>query len=118
MASTAVTTSMALQRARGDEKHAVSSSQHEVSMREQGEDVPGEDRPVDGQMGQPRGPGQDRSEERQMSVGEKKLGRVGIQRGMEKLLGGRDVDFRIFNAEVIAMNHQRRRRKTSQTQDG
>ena len=32
MARTAVTTSMAHQRARGDEKHAFSRNQHEVSM--------------------------------------------------------------------------------------
>ncbi len=37
---------------------------------------------------------------------------------MEKLFGGRDVDFGIFNAEMIAMNEQGRRGKTSQTQDG
>ncbi len=69
-------------------------------------------------MSQPRGPGEDRSKEGQMAVGQKKLGRKGIKCGMEKLLGGRDVDFGIFNAEMIAMNDQGRRSKTSQTQDG
>jgi hypothetical protein len=53
-----------------------------------------------------------------MAVGQEKLGCVGIKCGTEKLFGGRDVDFGIFNAEMIAMDEQGRRGKTSQTQDG
>jgi hypothetical protein len=49
-------------------------------------------------------------------VGEKELCGVGIQIGVKKFLGGGDVDFGVFNAEVIAMNNDRGRSEPQQRQ--
>jgi hypothetical protein len=66
-------------------------------------------------MGEPGRSGGDVSEDGEVLVIEEELGRERIERRVGELLGGRDVNFGVFNAKVIAVNCKRSQSKAGQT---